>query len=155
MTPTRSHIAAAVLLTIGGVLVGVAAIAVALAGADVQARIATQPAGTRLLEDPGALLPFIAAFAVVDLATVVGLVRGRSWAVVSASVTALGAAAMGALGLAIALLGNDPSPITGWARASGTDGLAIIATFTSLYVSALLALRVDGLPSARRLPALA
>ena len=155
MTPTRSHIAAAILLTIGGVLVGVAAVAVVLTGVEVQAGIATQPADTRLLEDPRALLPFIVAFAVVDLATAVGLVRGRSWAIVSASVMALGAAAMGALGLAIALLGNDPSAMTGWARASETDGLAIIATFTGLYVSVLLALRVDGLPSARRLPALA
>ena len=151
VNPSRSHIAAAVLLALGGMLAAVAAAAIVIASLAGRAGMAVQPADALLLDDLVAVLPFIVAFVVLDLATAGGLASGRTWAVVSASLVALGTVAIGALGLFLVVLGNDPSIVSGAARASEADGIGIIAAFTGLYLSALIVLRVDGLPSSRTL----
>ena len=151
MTSSRSHITAAVLLALGGMLAAVAATAIVIASLAVRVGIAVQPADALLLDDLVAVLPFIVTFVVLDLATAGGLASGRSWAVVSASLLAIGAVALGAVGLLLVVVGNDPSLVTGAARASEADGIGLIAVFTGLYLSALIALRIDGLPSVRSL----
>jgi hypothetical protein len=140
-------------MAVGGVLAGVAALAVVIASLAVRAGIAVQPADRLLLDDLVAMLPFIVTFVVIDLATAVGLAGGRAWAVVSASLLALGTATMGVLGLLLILAGTDPSLVTAAARASQADGIGLIGAFTTIYLTALVALRTDGLPSVRALRA--
>jgi hypothetical protein len=146
MTATRPHIAAAIVLTIGGLLAGMAAAAIAIASLTVAAGLGAQPADALLLEDLRAVLPFIVAFVALDFATARGLATGRSWAIAAGSVLALGAVAMGTLGLLILMIGNDPATLTGATRASEGDGIGLVAAFTALNVAALLAMRIDGLP---------
>jgi hypothetical protein len=143
------------LLAVGAMLVGVAAAAIIVANLAIAAGADVRPADALFAEDLGAMLPFIVTFAALDVATAAGLAIGRTWAVVSATVLALGAATMGGLALAIVLLGGGPGMLTGANPAANPDGLAIIAAFTGLYVGAALALRVDGLPSSSGMPALA
>jgi hypothetical protein len=155
VTPSRSHLVAAVLLALGGMLAGVAASVIVIASLAVRAGIEVLPADALLLDDLVALLPLIVAFIVLDLAISSGLASGRPWAVVAASLMALGAVAMGAIGLLLVVLGNDPSLVTGAARASEADGIGLVAAFTGLYLTALIVLRVHGLPSGLSLRAAA
>lgn len=94
MTTSPSHIAAAVLLTVGGMVAAVAATAIVFASFAVRAGLTAQPADARLLADLVAVLPFIVAFGALDLAIAIGLAKNRTWAVVSASLLGLGAVAM-------------------------------------------------------------
>jgi len=76
MTATRPRIAAAIVLTLGGLLAGMAAAAIAIANLAVAAGLGAQPADALLLEDLRAVLPFIVAFVALDFATVRGLAAG-------------------------------------------------------------------------------
>lgn len=147
MDLSRSHIAAA-LLTLGGLLAAVTAFAVVVAPMVIDAGFAVEPTDRLLLEDVTAVLPLILGFVIVDIAIAVGLVGGRIWAVASASVLALGVVALGAIGLGLIFLGTDPLS-GGAARAAQGDGLGIVGGFTAIYLFALIALRLEGLPSGR------
>lgn len=145
-TTHHPRIAAAVLLTVGGLLSGMGVLAIGFAGLAVRAGLPVQPGDALLLDDLVALLPFLVAFVAFDLATARGLATGRAWAVAAGPVLAAGAMTMGALGLLILVLGNDPAALTGAVRASEGDGLGLAAAFTGLNLAALLALRIDGAP---------
>jgi hypothetical protein len=136
-------------------LAGVTAAAIVIARVMVQAGIDVQPADAALLDDLVAVLPFILAFFALNLATAAGLAAGRAWAVVSASLLTLGTVAAGVIGLVLVVIGNDPSVVTGAIRAGQSDGIGLITAFTGLYLSALIALRIDGLPTGRAIPATA
>jgi hypothetical protein len=141
MTSTRPPIAA-VILTLSGLLVGIAAAAIGIASLVVPAGPDADPSGVRLLDDLVAVLPFIVAFVGIDLAAAFGLARGRAWAIEVGSVLALGAVAMGTIGLLILVLGNDPSMLTAATRSAETDGVGFVGAFTGLNVAALLAIRL-------------
>ena len=102
----------------------------------------------QLVDDLAALLPFIGAFVAVDLATARGLAQGRAWAVASASVLSLGTVAMGALGLLLVVVGSAPAVVADASRGPA-EAIGLIAGFAGVYLTALLALRADGLPSIR------
>jgi hypothetical protein len=155
MNATRPRFAAAVLLTIGGLLSGMAAVAIGIASLAVHAGLAAQPHDALLLDDLVAVLPFIVAFVAFDLATARGLATGKGWAMAAGPVLALGAVTMGVLGLLILVVGNDPAALTGAVRASEGDGLGLAAGFTGLHLAALIALRVDGAPFRALRPATA
>jgi hypothetical protein len=145
--PSRSYIAAA-LLTLGGLLTALTALAVVFARMAVEAGFAVEPADRLLLEDLTALLPLILGFVIVDIAISIGLVGGRTWAVTSGSVLALGVVALGGCVLAVILLGSDRL-LAGGLRAAEADGLGIVGGFTAIYLFVLVALRFDGLPTGR------
>jgi hypothetical protein len=147
VNPSRSYIAAA-LLTLGGLLAALTALAIVFARMAVEAGFAVKPADRLLLEDLTAILPLILGFVVVDLAIAVGLVGRRTWAVASASFLALGVVALGGYVLAVILLGTDTLP-GGGPRAAEADGLGIVGAFTAIYLFALITLRSEGLPSGR------
>jgi hypothetical protein len=146
MNATRPRFAAGVLLTIGGLLSGIVAVAIGIASLAAHAGLAFKFGDPFLLDDLVAVLPFIAAFAAYDLAVGRGLASSKAWAVAAGPVLALGAVAMGVLGLLILVMGNDPAALTGAVRASEGDGLGLAAGFTGLHLAALIALRVDGAP---------
>jgi hypothetical protein len=147
VNPSRSYIAAA-LLTLGGLLTALTALAIVFARMAVEAGFAVEPADRLLLDDLTAVLPLILGFVVVDIAIAVGLVGDRTWAVASASVLALGVLALGGFVLAVILLGSDPL-LGGGLRAAEADGLGIVGGFTAIYLFVLITLRFDGLPSGR------
>ena len=71
---------AAILLLAGGLIVGVSALAIATAKTLIDAGIAVSASDAGLLDDLVAVLPFIAGFAVVNVAAAIGLLAGRDWA---------------------------------------------------------------------------
>ena len=146
MNTSRPHIAAAILLTLGGMVTAMAAAALVAAGVAVRSGILARPADSGLLGDLESLLPFIVAFIAVDLAAARGLVTGRAWAPLAASIVALGTVTMGVLGLLLLLLGNDPLSGGGAARGA-TEAIGIVTSFTGVYLSVLIALRLNDLPS--------
>ena len=147
MNASRSNIAAA-LLTLGGLLAALTAIAIVFARMAVEAGFAVRPADRLLLEDLTAVLPLILGFVVVDIAIALGLVGSRTWAVASASVLALGVVVLGGSVLAVILLGSDTLP-GGGPRAAEADGLGIVGGFSAIYLFVLITLRFEGLLSGR------
>jgi hypothetical protein len=153
MNKTRLHVVAAILLTLGGLLTAVAASALIVAGAAVAAGMAVDPSDAAVLADLESMLPLVLAFVVLDLAAARGLVTGRTWAPVAATLLAMGVVTMGLLGLLLLLLGNDPLIGAGATRNAMADGLGIVAAFTGIYLSVLIALRLVGPPSGKTLAA--
>jgi len=147
VNPSRSNIAAA-LLTLGGLLTALTALAIVFARMAVEAGLAVKPADRLLLDDLTAVMPLVVGLVVVDLAIAAGLVRGRTWAVASASALAVGVVALGGFVLAVILLGSDML-LGGGPRAAEADGLGIVGSFTAIYLFVLIALRFEGLPSGR------
>ena len=147
MNPSRSSIAAA-LLTLGGMLTAVTALAIFFARMAVEAGFAVKPADRLLLDDLTAIMPLVLGFVVVDIAIAVGLVRRRTWAVASASVLALGVVALGGFVLAVILLGSDPLA-GGGLRVAEADGLGIVGGYTAIYLFVLITLRFEFLPGGR------
>lgn len=83
MPSSRSHLFASAVLALGGSLVAVTALAIAVARAVVQAGlpgVVAKPGDVALLGDLFAVLPFIVTFAVANLAAAVGLATGHAWA---------------------------------------------------------------------------
>ena len=147
MNPSRSNIAAA-LLTLGGTLTAVTALAIVFARMAVEAGFAVKPADRLLLDDLTAILPIILGFVVVDLAIAAGLVARRTWAVPFASALAFGVVTLGGFVLAVMLLGSD-TLLRGGPRAAEADGLGIVGAFTAIYLFVLIALRYEGRPWGR------
>ena len=138
-----SRVVASVLFVAAGIIVAVTAVAVGLAKILVDTGMAVRPADAALLGDLTALLPFVIAFAGLNIAAAVGLLLGTTWAEKVGAWTAAVAAIVGASGLLLIVAGADPSRLA----SSGTiDGLTILATFTILYLAAFASLGVSRLP---------
>ncbi|HEX5149693.1 MAG TPA: hypothetical protein VFW02_11465 [Candidatus Limnocylindrales bacterium] len=148
MNTTRPRLVAAALLTLGGMTAAVGATLIVLARFAAASGMDIRPADVQLVDDLAALLPFIGAFIAVDLATARGLARGRAWAIASASVLSLGTATMAAFGLLLVVVGTAPSAIAG-ASHGAAEAIGLIAGFGGIYLTALMALRLDGLPAVR------
>lgn len=147
MNTTRARFAAATLLTVGGMIAAVGATVIVLARLfDGSGLVGSSD--PQLVDDLAALLPFIGAFVAIDLATARGLAQGRAWALASASVLSLGTVAMGALGLLLVVVGSAPAVVADASRGPA-EAIGLIAGFAGVYLTALLALRADGLPSIR------
>jgi hypothetical protein len=133
------RIVAGLLLLAGGFVVAVTAFAIAVAKVLVDGGV---PAGTtdvRLLNDLIAILPFVIAFAVINVAAAIGLFAERDWAPSLAAGAATVATIGGVIGLALVLVGRDPFARIGTAGPS-TDGVEILVAFTVLYAVVLMAL---------------
>ena len=135
MTPTRQHLVAATALLLSGLLVALGTAAIAIASLSQATAPVARPEDAQLVDDLRAILPFIVAFVVFDLATARGLATGRAWAIATGSVLSFGAVAMGLLGLLILGLANDPSV-----------AIAIVAAYTVLNLAGLLALQLNDQP---------
>jgi hypothetical protein len=138
MTPTRPHLAAATFLVASGLLVGLAAAAIAVASVAVATAQLARPDDALLVDDLRAILPFIVAFAALDLATARGLATGRAWAIAAGSVLSFGAVTMGVVGLLILGLANDPAM-----------EIAAVAVFAAINLAGLLALQLSEQPLSR------
>jgi hypothetical protein len=140
-----ARIVAGVLLVAGGFVVAVSALAIALAKVLVDGGMTVRPADAALLGDLVAVLPFIVAFAGLNLLAAVGLLAGKSWADGVATATARAAVAVGSIGIIIVVVGRDPFASTASAR-SNADGLGILTAFTLVYVIVLAALAATRRP---------
>jgi len=139
---TTNHpgrIVAGLLLLAGGFVVAVTALAIAFAKVLVDRGIPASTADTRLLNDLVAVLPFVVAFAVVNVAAAIGLFTEREWAPSIAAGAATLATIGGVIGLVLVLVGRDPFARIGSAGPS-TDGVEILVAFTVLYAVVLMAL---------------
>ena len=158
MPSSRAHLFAASVLTLGGGLVAVTALAVVVARFVLNAGlpgVEARPQDVALLGDLFAVLPFIVTFAIVNLAAGVGLVVGRSWATrVARWVTGI-VVATGLLGLVLMIAANGPVPSTQVAGAADPDGFAILSVFVCLYAWAAIAVRLPEEPRRLSLSALA
>ena len=133
------RIVAGILLLAGGFVVGVGALAIAIAKVLVDRGLAVSVSDAGLLDDLVAILPFIAGFAAVNVAAAVGLLAGRDWAPSLAGAAATVATIIGFVGLVLVIVGRDPfAPIT--AAGPSTDGVGILVAFTVLYAVVLMAL---------------
>jgi hypothetical protein len=133
------RIVAGTVLLAGGFVVAVSALAIATAKVLVDQGVAVNASDAGLLDDLVAVLPFITAFAVVNVAAAVGLLAERAWAPSIATGTAIVATITGGFGLVLVLVGRDPfAPVT--AAGPATDGVGILVAFTVLYAVVLMAL---------------
>jgi hypothetical protein len=138
-TNQPGRIVAGTLLLAGGFVVAVTALAIATAKVLMDRGVAVSASDAGLLDDLVAVLPFITAFAVVNVAAGVGLLAERTWARSIATGAATVATIIGGLGLVLVLVGRDPfAPVT--TASPSTDGVGILVAFTALYVVVLMAL---------------
>jgi uncharacterized membrane protein len=143
MSVKPSHVAASVLLVIGGFVVAVAGLAIALASILADAGTTIRPTDAALLGDLVAILPFVFAFAGLNMLAAAGTQAGKSWArTVSMSVAAV-AVTIGATGLVLVVAGGDPSQLASQGK---LEGMTILAAFTLLYLAVITALTVARLP---------
>lgn len=132
------RIVAGIILLAGGFIVGVSALAIATAKVLVDRGVAVSASDAGLLDDLVGVLPFIAAFAVVNVAAAVGLLANRDWASSVATGAATVATITGGLGLVLVVAGRDPFATA--ASGPSTDGVGILVAFTALYALVLVAL---------------
>ena len=138
-THHAGRIVAGLLLLAGGFVVGVIAFAIAVAKVLVDGGIAVSTTDAALLDDLVAVLPFVAAFSVINVVAAVGLFAEREWGASLAASAATVATITGVLGLVLVLVGRDPfAPIS--AAGPSTDGVQILVGFTVLYAVVLMAL---------------
>ena len=133
------RIVAGLLLLAGGFVVAVTALAIAVAKVVVDRGVPAGTADVRLLNDLVAVLPFVIAFAIVNVVAAVGLLAERAWAPPLAAGAATVATIGGVVGVALVLVGRDPFARIGTAGPS-TDGVEILVAFTVLYAVVLMAL---------------
>ena len=145
MTIHPARLIASVLLAVGGFLVAVTALGIAIAKILVDAGLAIRPPDAALLADVTALLPFVVAFAGANILAAVGLLIGRTWADRLAIGAATVAVTIGAFGLFLIVAGSDPFATTTSAR-SVADGIGIVGAFTLLYLAVIGAV-ILGRPS--------
>lgn len=139
MTVHPARVAASVLLLVGGFVVAVTALGIWIADLLVQGGMAVTPADADLLSDLVAVLPFFAAFAIVNVIAAIGLLTSADWADALATSAGTIATAGGGLGLLLVVAGRDPfAPSAG--HAVSPDGLGILLVFTGLYAIVLFAL---------------
>jgi hypothetical protein len=149
MPSSRPHLFASGVLALGGGLLAVTALAIAVARVVVQAGLLGVVATTgdvELLGDLVAVLPFIVAVAVANLAAAVGLATGRAWAPrVGRWITGV-TVATGLVGLVLLIVANGPVPASNVTQASDPEGFAILSVFVCLYAWAAIALRLPDDP---------
>ena len=138
MTVHPFRIVAGVLLTTGGFVVAISALAIALARILVAGGMVVRAGDAALLEDLVALLPFIVAFALANVVAALGLLGGRAWADNVAIGSAAVAVAIGTVGLVLVVVGRDPfGPVASTAGPT-LDGIEMLAGFTLLYLAVIV-----------------
>ncbi len=140
MTIHPFRVVAGVLLTTGGLLVAVSALAIVLARILVAGGMVVRPADAALLEDLTALLPFIVGFALVNVVAALGLLGGRAWADNAALASAAIAVAIGTVGLLLVVVGRDPLGPPASTAGPSADGIEMLAGFTLLYLLVIVSL---------------
>jgi hypothetical protein len=135
-----SRVVAGVLLTTGGFIVAVSALAIVMARLLVASGIVVRASDAALLEDLTALLPFIVAFAVTNLVAALGLLGGRAWADNAAIGSAAIAVAIGTVGLLLVVVGRDPFGPPASTAGPSADGIEMLAGFTLLYLAVIVSL---------------
>ena len=143
MSTHPSRLLAGLLLLLAGGVVAVGVLAIGLARLLVDGGMVIRPADADLLGDLVALLPFIVAFAVVNLAAATGLLLGRSWGDRLGVGSATIGATAGTLGLLLVGVGRDPFAPAATARATA-DGIGILAAATVLYLLVIVAIAAAG-----------
>jgi hypothetical protein len=138
MSTHPAHIFASVMLIGGAFVVGVTALAIALAKVLVDAGAAVRPADAALLGDMIPVLPFIVAFAATSLVAAIGLAVGGAWADTLAVGISIVAVVAGVTGLLLIVVGSDPFASTATAH-SMSNGLGIVGAFTVAYAAVLVA----------------
>jgi hypothetical protein len=139
------RIVAGLLLLGGGFVVAVTAFAITVAkvlvdaGVPASSGVHVSTTDARLLNDLVAVIPFVVAFAVINVAAAIGLFAEREWAPSIAAGAATVATIGGVIGLTLVLVGRDPFARIGSAGPS-TDGVEILAAFTVFYAVVLMAL---------------
>jgi hypothetical protein len=139
ITNPPGRIVAGLLLLAGGFVAAVTALAIAVAKVLVDGGVPAGSADARLLNDLVAVLPFVVAFAAINVAAAIGLFAERDWAPSMATGAAAVATIGGVINLALVLAGRDPFARIGTAGPS-TDGVEILVAFTVLYAVVLMAL---------------
>ena len=133
-----ARIFASVMLLGGGFVVGVTALAIAVATVLVDAGAAVRPADAALLADLVPVLPFIIAFAATSLVAAVGLAVEGAWGdTLAVGISIVGVVA-GVTGLLLIVVGSDPFASSVTAH-STSHGLGIVGAFTVAYVAVLVA----------------
>jgi hypothetical protein len=139
---TTNHpgrLVAGLILLAGGFVIAVTAFAIAVAKVLVDGGVPAGTADVRLLNDLVAVLPFVVAFAVINVAAAAGLFAERGWATSIAVGAATVATIGGVIGLILVLVGRDPfAPVA--SAGPSTDGVEILVAFTVLYAVVLMAL---------------
>lgn len=152
MTIHPFRIVAGVLLTSGGLVVAVSALAIVLARLLVAGGMVVHAGDAALLEDLTALLPFIVAFALANVVAALGLLGGRAWADNVAIGSAAIAVAIGTVGLLLVVVGRDPFGPPASTAGPSPDGIEMLAGFTVLYLAVIVSLVAARAP--RRLVAM-
>jgi hypothetical protein len=134
------RVVAGVLLTTGGLLVAVSALAIVLARILVAGGMVVRPGDAALLEDLTALLPFIVGFALANVVAALGLLGGRAWADNAAIGSAAIAVAIGTVGLLLVAVGRDPFGPAASTAGPSADGIEMLAGFTLLYLAVIVSL---------------
>jgi hypothetical protein len=134
------RVVAGVLLTTGGLLVAVSALAIVLARILVAGGMVVRPGDAALLEDLTALLPFIVGFALANVVAALGLLGGRAWADNAAIGSAAIAVAIGTVGLLLVFVGRDPFGPAASTAGPSADGIEMLAGFTLLYLAVIVSL---------------
>jgi hypothetical protein len=138
-TKHPGRIIAGLLLLGGGFVAAVTALAIAFAKVLVDGGVPAGSANVGLLNDLVAVLPFVVAFAVINVVAAIGLFAERDWATSIAAGAASVATIGGVIGLVLVLVGRDPFAKVASAGPS-TDGVEILVAFTVLYTVVLMAL---------------
>ncbi len=140
MTIHPFRIVAGVLLTTGGFVVAVSALAIAIARILVAGGMAVRAGDAALLDDLMGLLPFIVAFALANAVAALGLLGGRAWADNVAIGSAAIAVAIGTVGLLFVVVGRDPFGPSASTAGPSADGIEMLAGFTLLYLAVIVSL---------------
>jgi hypothetical protein len=147
MTRSIPRISAAILLAASGALIAITALALVVAKAVVALRpdLPVRATDLALVDDLVPLTPFVVGFAVANLVVAIALLTGREWA--DRVATALGTVVttLGAAAFILVALGHDPFAARS-AIGAAADGLAIIGSFTAVYVAVVVALAFAGAP---------
>lgn len=134
------RIVAGVLLTTGGFVVAVSALAIVMARILIAGGTVVAAGDAALLEDLTALLPFIVAFALANVVAALGLLGGRAWADNVAIGSAAIAVAIGSVGLLFVVIGRDPFGPVASTSGPSVDGIEMLAGFTLLYLAVIVSL---------------
>jgi len=140
MTIHPLRIVAGVLLTTGGFVVAVSALAIVVARVLIAGGTAVGAGDAALLEDLTGLLPFIVAFALANVVAALGLLSGRAWADNVATGSAAIAVAIGSVGLLFVVVGRDPFGPAASTAGPSVDGIEMLAGFTLLYLAVIVSL---------------
>ncbi|MFL5673878.1 MAG: hypothetical protein ACJ779_02635 [Chloroflexota bacterium] len=147
MSVHPARIVASLALLAGGFIVGVSVFAIVVAKVLVDAGMVIRPSDAALLRDLVPVLPFIGGFAVASLLGGIALLLERNAADALAIGTAVVGVTVGAIGTALVVVGRDPLAHAG---SSPSDGIGILAVFTAIYATVIVAILAARTRSAGR-----